>query len=660
MDSSMRLAMIPPELMQMITEKAGGSSTINLWASGNRALRFLLAHRCGVRTVDLWDGTQYSTSRWPMMLSELRGLEVLKIDRDSHPLYCPGLVFQELKKMPGLKILHLNCRDCVEILVTERKNAKMESLSELLPNLKELQLTSFSADISLLDLPNSLDRLEAKCVVTDTHCLEQFGNLKTLSLKKDESSPLEIHCPSLTSLALSEFSQLENGSCFPRYLTHFSAYVADESKMESGFIFPISLVNLELNGIISLDSVTFRHLTCLKSLRLIQRGDSNRFHDSTFPIIFPPSLESLSMRWPMKRMPLILPLRLCALNVQRSGSRTLEMRTILEGAKEPSIPLSVGEWEDFKLQMGHVPYESYTRSGLPATLSRLTVSQSDFDFSIVTEPAWPNCLQANQITGLDLSNTVIDDGKAAKFPNFSNLKTLALVLDCREIPPFITQAIYLQSAALTFVHAHYLAPAKTWKDPFEGWPKKSTSCLHFSGLQTLSHSDLVKLSQFEKLASLYGIFTLGEDIKDEDLALLPRSLTSLQLNNSISLTGSCLSFLPPKLFTLCISIPNLKDDDMRLLPRSMRAVQFPSNSLTLQCIPFLPPRAKVTLLLDEHLWRLEASVKLLQQIPDPRISAGSPCPFYSRSTLSETQPRRVQASTPSTPSEAPSNRCSIS
>jgi hypothetical protein len=152
---------------------------------------------------------------------------------------------------------------------------------------------------------------------------------------------------------------------------------------------------------------------------------------------------------------------------------------------------------------------------------------------------------------------------------------------------------------------------------FNGW--NNAHPLGLAGFQALS-----KLSELETLNTGFSLL----ELRDESVALLPRSLRRLSLFGPTTLSGACFAYLPR--FLRELSIPakiRIKDDHYRLLPRSIHTCNlYGCHTPNLDSI--MPPSALGTICLHDSKDSLSL-VPLKAPQPDTGALIDPRTPFNS-------------------------------
>lgn len=173
------LAWLPAELLAAVLCDHSISYTIpNLWKCGSRILNAKLSS-C-IISLDLVDTAELSTSRWPRLISSLRSLRSLSVNRGLGHLMPSPLLSREIQELPStLTYLKLISLDVKEGLLLHTAHSTSESptfvatqyplgasrmidLSSLFPQLKVLKLGTDGAPFSdFAGLPSNLTSLKA-------------------------------------------------------------------------------------------------------------------------------------------------------------------------------------------------------------------------------------------------------------------------------------------------------------------------------------------------------------------------------------------------------------------------------------------------------------------------------------------------------------------
>lgn len=164
----MTLANLPSPILAIIFHGKVSHLVINLWKCGNKQINQRLEN--GIEYMDLKDCRLDTTSRYPKMLSSLRQLRYLSLDRGEWPLMAtPADVSAEIQRISPSKLetLKLICKDVASCLwqydenkspiYTDHEHGKsaMLPLSAIFPHLVHLLVgDSTSKDLlSSADLP---------------------------------------------------------------------------------------------------------------------------------------------------------------------------------------------------------------------------------------------------------------------------------------------------------------------------------------------------------------------------------------------------------------------------------------------------------------------------------------------------------------------------
>ena len=658
------LTEMPPEIMQSITGMAGTNSVINLWLSGDVNMRQLLGSRQGVRIMRLCSLPATPTSRWPMMLRELRGLRELEINRGHHALFCPSLVYGELKTMVDLCVLRLQCTDADEILFGSRKKVGKERLKEIFPRLEELHIMDLKEPLNPSDLPKTLTNLQLHGNLPPEIELTLPENLETLKLPHPPER-LQSWPSSLTSLSLATTS-LPSDLPLRSNLTFLQCEVIQTELLDFGFVFPRNLTHLDLSAPIQARQFCLVHLTRLRSLNLRISKESIyarvrlQSPGNTVSAPFPASLTTLVFSWGLDGPALVLPPSLKHLEATWVLSEPPDIYTTNSNFELP-IPENSVQWlenpEYWTLDLDRV-----ADKGLPRNLVEWSAIGKPMQRRVKPFPLACTSLPSHTLAVLEAPSFLLDDAVGAMLPVCPHLKRVTLRLDCSlRLPAFIREATHLQSANLHFTSAP--CPEKlhdlprqledlciSVKPPHD--PNSSAGWLPFHFLPTslvslkilamgeIGLAEFEKVGLLTKLTFLHLAFGLDDSIQDNHVSILPRSLQYFHLfSPRHCLTGNALAWLPPNLISLhCETLANVQNSHMAHLPRSLRTFYFtPTSTINPACIPLLPPRVHLGGLF--HSFYLLETHPLLQQLPDPRIREGSPMPFHA--DMQESKPQTL-------------------
>lgn len=146
-----RLVDLAPEVVALIAHFSASSKVIALWLSGDVRLRSILSVQGGVQSMRLTDMTSGSTSRWPMCLASFKGLLHLHVSRPHGGIGPPSLIWQELKKLPRLLSLEIDCIDDEEIFTNSDR--KLYPLADFWPYLSSWRISGRRASHNQHGIP---------------------------------------------------------------------------------------------------------------------------------------------------------------------------------------------------------------------------------------------------------------------------------------------------------------------------------------------------------------------------------------------------------------------------------------------------------------------------------------------------------------------------
>lgn len=603
----MRLEDLPPEIMRELTAWAGGFGTICLWASGSFALRKLMSDRGGVNRISLADTSPRSTSRWPMMLGELKGLTDLRINRGFWPLCDHQLVRKELKKLVNLRILHLMCSDSGLILLGDiRPNW---------PKIEDFRVTALLSPLHVSGLPETLVKIHISShswfsIAAEPTETTKLPFLEEMSIETD--LPLQIFSltPSLTRLR-TKTCNAAFAEVLPPTLTRLRTTI---TKIEILKMLPSGLQILKVKVPFEIiDENCFLHFKSLRKLVLSSTGFSNL--ETTLSVCpFPSSLESLKITKPYVVDRFEMPSSLTSLELS-----ALCFRGPISIGKVPNLRrLSLfrlryleGDDADDAI-MAHV-------SLLPKSLTELEISKE------VELPPNGWHILPPQLEKLALSRIGPEAPYSAA--QFSHLRELTL--DCKSDFDFD----FLAFLPKTFTSLQLTCPGPIPMEVFDMLPTEIRK-LHLtergkSGELTIQ--GLSSLSALVNLVELYCPMNLPL-IEDEMINWLPRSLIALHLpGHPAKLTSACFAYLPRQLQSLTLnSISKGQIADVAWLPRGLRTLTISrAQWFTKECFPLLPTTIMYSSRLndlDSAYWKSIGPAN--EETPDPRTSTNS---YLSRS-----------------------------
>jgi hypothetical protein len=630
--------------MSQVMEKLDGFGVLALLLSGAFKLRYLLCNRGSLKKLRLVDLSDSSTSRWPLMVGELRGLEELTVVRPNSRLGCTSLVPNQLKNLPQLKLLHLECLDSGMLLVETR-------LRSLLPNLESLSISQLEQPVSAQDLPSTLTSFHAGTVfaLPQLNCAEAALELPLL-----RSLTLEGPCTGRTNLTAFSLVQLEvsfsilpkTGDIFPATLTHLTL----RGQLNSLDFLPLTLTYLNVHCTTdALRTRNLRRMPHLKSLIL----EKTKFTLLHLQALFPPSLQHLSIHYCYSLDRLYLPQDLKSLTIYLTTNQAIQFcyEPSATPASQRLLPL------DHAIDIYDAATSSITTfiEGFPPGLEKLHL-YSDCGWWR-TDTSFPNHLKTgvpHTLTELTLQMTTPTHttNDWDQFPDTMVSLTLNNFLPTHRhtLSRFYhLERLELDMSNLTVDFSLFSSLAPTlqhlslkWQSGFE------ETFLSFlpKGLLSLK---LIAIKEEDSFLTEKGIRFLGqlsslyclklqlnlENLLDWMIRLIPRSLIRLELPGRKSkLSSVCFASLPrflecfkvgylvsvkgyhlaslPRGLRICSVLqlgndPSFEEwDRVTLLPTTLRVVAF-GNS----------PRSRT---LDRKLRR---SAEEMRQFPDERTASNS-------------------------------------
>ena len=334
---------LSPDILGLILYGRSSSYLlINLWKCGDRKLNEMLSK--SVVYVHLSDYFKRSNSRWPKLLSELRQLRYLSIDRSSYPLKNTlSELSAEIQRLPpslttlklqfaNVHLALLNCDSTPDNSIKtqyERGLSRLVDMNRLLPRLQTLKLfdkpksapiefadfaglpdglTSLSTrairifdnNTSLTPLPRSLTELKAKVTCYDNKKTDFSVFPLSLTYIKRLKLPLA-HLPA--HIRVTEILPFDRQIVVRPSTTHLAfAYRADYNVHQPwSSVLPPNLTVLELNHNFELTeeslSLLPATLLCIGKFPMLDaKPVSEEPQNAKFVSLWPPRLETLAVR----------------------------------------------------------------------------------------------------------------------------------------------------------------------------------------------------------------------------------------------------------------------------------------------------------------------------------------------------------------------------
>lgn len=393
------LANFPPELLgQILSRKHSSYLLIPLWRCGNRSLNEKLA--LGVDYVDLKDTRLTSTSRYPMLLSQLRHLRYLSLNRGTWFLLSSSRdLSEELQKLNGgqlatLRIISGEARDALVLHDADKRErlglpSRFFDLHSHFPLLTTLHIDGgvwTKSDISesdLIGLPPTLTKLKAPHLRIEDPTISLFSRLpRSLLIWKTTISNISMS----TSTAFSaEFWR------DPPPFIHTIRLIIDNAP-ESLEALPPTLTSAYL----SLNHAAWS-LSLMQSLPPLMdqlRPRAIELSDMPSTIDFrewkvPNQITSLSMAHGAGSLPIparlipTLPSSLLSLSQNTSTSRSFDWND-LKNEFEKAVNAGTKFWPQKMndLQLGNDPMPPSIVAMLPSTLTSLSIGWGEEIFAV--------------------------------------------------------------------------------------------------------------------------------------------------------------------------------------------------------------------------------------------------------------------------------------
>lgn len=601
-----KLQLLSIEILDFILRYEGTSQgVINLWLCGSTELSSKLANGGSTRLI-LTDRRIRSTSRWPLLLSQLSQLRHLSITHRN----CLGsdeYLRRCFMALTNLESLELNSPSlgralCTLPSKTEPSNFRGMTLdiSPYFPHLRKLVLTGPGFEIDLHRLPEYLEwlelddtghfseedlRLVVKLLPRSLTCLKLRMSLD----EEDFTSQLADLPPALTSLSVHPWRLHANSmpnpsqvmSVLPDTLTDMPARI----QMDENWRFPASLTALSLDGFPSDPAVWNKvHLPLLKHLNVI----------TTAKNLLKP-LTQHDILW--------LPRSITHLQFRHIYGPRLDLSAISPSDFPPKLRL---------LHIHAVKFDLKDSHNLPSTLEDLFF-------------AWFESNQSIEQLAIPPRLTVLNINWAATTPHFDTAERLSMLpatltdlskVDLGSYHLFGLLPRRLTRLGVNLFHYPFFDAASTSEDLVNELPHtlqelEITIRISEAAEVINQHELLLEIIKTlpAPLKSLRLASLSSEWALDSELArALPRAMTFLMSRLKVD----ALAELPPALTTLEGSNMAVDPADISKFPRTLRRLSF--AKLTREASP------EEFALLPPHLDRLHMSVspttKLTPQLLD--------------------------------------------
>lgn len=623
------LSKLPIELLALILVGETSHVVVELYKSGDKVLIHKLANG-GCVEVHLTDNNFLTTSRYPKMLSTLRHLRSLRIDRDSSVLLPSADLSNEVKKLASsLEVLELRCEFANTVISNALRSDPSGSegcawdMRSHFPHLRVLELegdekNAFNeAELTLL--PSSLRSLtiygiDWNFATEEAHWLPGLEELilkrRTRGRNLDKASLVKKLPPTLkklsgisimsawnsdmklTSLFPRTLEKLDEWDCFPHWSSELTALPPSLTKLD--LLRLVDYMGASATDVMATLSATLPNLRflafnngsdgvvwdydlisllprSLTSLKATLKTNRDALPEVPPPSAWPPALCTLMS----SGTPMFLALPSSLTRFEGQYSATPNGGTVLS-----SLPRSLKE-----LAFTSMPVEVPIGPDMPSTLTRLgigtplTLNRIDF---------LPPTLTA--LIG-NLRITSYEDHPSQEWP--SSLKEIIV----KTMPIDLFKRL---PSSLTLLRVARIAAESTDSISFMNLP---------SGLTKLRVSKPCNAA----LADCHDAF---------------RNLTALKhliITDHYTFPGLVLRNLPPTILEISLKVSSVAAADLNALPDNLLDLTL-GAALTPSLVDLLPVRITVPdewdlLVRAAHQRRFKAAVKISDQCPDPRVVA---------------------------------------
>jgi hypothetical protein len=253
------LVSISIDVLAEITALLNGGGLLRLWMTGDFVLHDRL-RKGGVKEVSFEDSSNYSTTRWPMMIGELYSLEKLTYLRDLQPLGPAALIWRELSRLRRLVTLNFFVHDTLSILECGRENGELW-MENIFPLMRKLNFGHLRLDRlpSWLHLPSKLEGFGMLfhqtldlAVWPLTHEWSKITSMKIMMGERSrttfDSVPFHQYCPHLEVYYISVATISDEWlSSLPHSLTelHVMTQVFNTRQEPFSSVLPPNLITME-------------------------------------------------------------------------------------------------------------------------------------------------------------------------------------------------------------------------------------------------------------------------------------------------------------------------------------------------------------------------------------------------------------------------------
>ena len=601
------LAFLPQAIIDSILDEEMSPCVIKLWISGDRSMQHKIL--TGVTTIKLVDRREFTLSRFPKFIEELRSLRELTIDRAGHSILYNCNIPQHIQRLPPT----------LKKLIIRAKNSGYLIYHPTLTNASNLDYSTQYHTTNDLRHPEwTLAGAFPQLKTLELHFAEEWG-CRALALLPQSltsfttSPPTEFIDKTFSSLLPRNLLTLKLAwqqtlptftSCFwtnlPPHLTKITSPAAPNMETESiSALLPRSLTHIE----------------------------GNFWSNSLDLTALPPNLNNLCHHWTVisdidQSPPLaqifsnlreisLVSLTPQALRLLPSSIHTIEAYSIMDG-------ISTDEWPESltKLTSG-TPIKEHILAQLPSSgLTHLIIAtKHDLDVSCIT--LLPRSLhhiafECRYLNGFDANDIVYPPGLT--FLSVSSRRDFMSLYDIHNLPASLTYlklSIGISASQLKMLpprlkHLETLTIAGDSDFNPSSEAERDAMRLNFAngaaqGIgETFDSNQLDRASIFALLPRTLAHLYIGYTEMDCDTLgwrMVPPLLETITCMLSEGLPVSFLDIMPKTLHSLHLFLNGVEDFHLQLLPRHLRQADlFCHNSpnLTMLALQYAPVACDIT------------------------------------------------------------------
>jgi len=603
----MYLSNVSPEVLSEIASFLSGGQIISLWLCGDVHLTTLMGASGGITRVHLYDSSSLTTSRFPLMLCELRGLVRLRLHLPRSFLGPTLYVRKRLSQLSHLLSLDLFTLGNAELLFDASGEGSIWDLSSAFPVLNSLGLSlphSLPNKPPLLSLPSTLESFSLATAAKHSNGTWQcaWGPLPfrlptgLLDLDFHPDAPSGFLLPkfpdalpsSLTSLAV-PMQRITKEWLYtvPKTLTRLSVCANDsEEDIDLGASIPPSLISLAL----IFESTPQNEINLAKHATLESFELSSTFSASylTFYVSLnlPPSLKHLYIKCRASISELLLPQHL----------ETLVVKDCLDLSPNTFKTLQTGIVSMQKEGDGGILQVEREEHAFPQTLKVLKVTQAEGEL-LTASHLLSSLPPSTSLHTLEFEAPMtLGDWK--RIPStVHTLKTQGNFDSFASFPPRLVELnlrlasnsrldekdlMHLPRTIRVFILEFNKVAGRVTETLLHHLPSNmlqfKLKCPH-TICATLTKGGLQTLSQWEEIEALELSMMVDPTVRNSDFGLLPRTLRVLSIEFMTGdLTGEVFTYMPRFLKELVMpSLYQVTPEHLALLPRGLRRLYLPTS-----------------------------------------------------------------------------------